>query len=351
MRPFEKSTPLALKILRFDRINLRYVSNSYMRVINMPALEDLSIWKCPGADALFAELSKPHLRPSHLKALRLYHHEDDQHYGAGALESFLQSTSGLVTLRIDIRNAKELPKEDCIIKHSASLESLSIYAFKNGPDVFRYSTGPLGRICSTCTGLRQLSITPPPTSSLLAYGNEDFETFLVSDEKFYFDFLLEASEVALSSGSTCPHISHQQTTSHVSSFINLTFAITTTISCPHSSPRLTALQEPNQNTNPDPRPASPPSPTSEPSTSAPGPPSKATNPSSPRTAAPSTPTSFPSTPTSCNASPNASSTAPTTTPPSRSYLPTLPTAPSAPPSSTLSPSAATISPFSATGST
>jgi hypothetical protein len=182
MRPFEKSTPLALKILRFDRINLRYVSNSYMRVINMPALEDLSLFDCPGADALFAELSKPHLRPSHLKALRLYHHYDDQHYSAGALEGFLQSTSGLVTLRIDIRNAKELPKDDCIIKHSASLESLSIYASMTGPDVFRYSTGPLGRICSTCTGLRQLSITPPPTSSLLAYGDEDFETFMVSDE-------------------------------------------------------------------------------------------------------------------------------------------------------------------------
>lgn len=59
MRPFEKCTPLVFKVLQLDRISLRYVSNSYMRVINMPALEDLSIWECPGADALFAELSKP----------------------------------------------------------------------------------------------------------------------------------------------------------------------------------------------------------------------------------------------------------------------------------------------------
>lgn len=184
MRPFENCTPLALKVLQLDRINLRYVSNSYMRVIDMPALEDLSIWECPGADALFAELSKPHLRPSHLKTLRLYHHDDDQHYGVGALERFLRSTSGLVTLRIDFSNTKELPKDDCIIKHSSSLESLSIYASKTDTDVFHYSTGPFSRICSTCTGLRQLSITPPPRASLLAGGNEDSRTFLVSNGTF-----------------------------------------------------------------------------------------------------------------------------------------------------------------------
>ena len=182
MGPFETCTPLALKVLQLDMINLRYVSNSYMRVINMPALEELSIWECPGADALLAELSKPHLRPSRLKTLRLYHRDDDQHYGVGALENFLRSISGLVTLRIEISHAEELPNDDSITKHSASLQSLSVYASKTDTTLIQYGTGALGRICSACTGLRQLSITPPPKSSLFSTGNEDFDTFLVSKE-------------------------------------------------------------------------------------------------------------------------------------------------------------------------
>ena len=183
MMPFESCTPLALKVLQLDNINLRYVSNSYLRVINMPALADLSIWECPGADALFAELSKPHLRPSHLKTLRFCHHDDDQYYGLDALEGFLRSITGLVTLRIDISNTRELPKDDCITKHSASLESLSIFASKSDADFFQYSTGVLSRMCSACTGLHQLSIAPPSRPATL--GNsasiENFETFLVSN--------------------------------------------------------------------------------------------------------------------------------------------------------------------------
>ncbi len=123
----------------------------------MPALEELSIWERPGADALFNELNKPHLRPLHLKTLRFYHHEDDQHYGLGALQGFLRSTSGLVTLHTEISNTQGLPKAECIVKHSASLESLSVNVSKTDMDIFQYCPYVFTVICGTCRRLRQLS--------------------------------------------------------------------------------------------------------------------------------------------------------------------------------------------------
>ena len=180
MRPFENCVPLVLKSLYIDNISLRYVSSSYMRVIKMPALEELAIWECPGADALFAELSKPHQRPSGLKILQFYHHDDGQQDGLRALEGFLQSISGLVTLYIEIFNAQALPKEDCIIRHGASLAMLTLYAQKTDRDVLQYSTGAFDRICTSCTGLRQLSVTSPEQSASNALSSEEFGSFLVS---------------------------------------------------------------------------------------------------------------------------------------------------------------------------
>ncbi|KAI9871354.1 MAG: hypothetical protein M1830_002991 [Pleopsidium flavum] len=45
MRPFENCTPMTLKTLVLDKINLRYVSSSYMKVIKMAALEFIEIRK------------------------------------------------------------------------------------------------------------------------------------------------------------------------------------------------------------------------------------------------------------------------------------------------------------------
>lgn len=195
---FEDSTPLALKVLQLEWINLRYVSNSYMKVINMPALEELSIWECPGADALFDELKKPHLRPLFLETLRFYHHDDDQHYGLGALQGFLRSTSGLVTLHIEISNTQGLPKAECIVKHSASLESLSVYASKTDMNIFQYSPCIFSVICGTSRRLRRLSISFPPRSSLLENGNMDFDIFLVSDDT--------SLRLFLAGNSSCPEL-------------------------------------------------------------------------------------------------------------------------------------------------
>ncbi|KAI9878317.1 MAG: hypothetical protein M1830_001250 [Pleopsidium flavum] len=180
MRPFENCTPMTLKTLVLEKINLRYVSSSYMKVIKMAALEFIEIRKCPGADALFSELSKPHQRPLGLKTLRFYHHDDDQHYGLVAVEGFLQSTSGLVTLHIDIDNASALPKEDCVTRHSKTLTSLSINSQNTSYAVYEYSSGAFDKICTACTGLRQLSVTFPETSALDAFGSQAFEAFLHS---------------------------------------------------------------------------------------------------------------------------------------------------------------------------
>ena len=181
MRPFESCTPLTIKFLFLEKINLRYVSTTYMKLIKMPALEHLELRKCAGADALLSELSKPHQRPAGLKVLRFFHQDDDQHYGLGALEGFLRSVSGLETLHVDIDNAEAPPKDDCITRHSKSLNSLSMHAQRDSSLIWAYAHGAFNKICKECSELRQLSVTFPDTPVYLADLSEEFTNHLVSE--------------------------------------------------------------------------------------------------------------------------------------------------------------------------
>ena len=56
--PFEKCTPLAIRDLTLQKINLRYAADTYCRVIDFRAIKALRVFGCSGADSLFAELSK-----------------------------------------------------------------------------------------------------------------------------------------------------------------------------------------------------------------------------------------------------------------------------------------------------
>ena len=180
MMPFETCTPMVLKKLSIDNTDLRYAADTYMKLIKFSALESLVIGGCRGADAVFAQMSKPHLRPTKLKKIRWFHGDDSTE--AHALEAFdglLGATSALEILHVDIKGFDELPNPAAIAHHGKTLQVLGIRGRSASSEPVRYESDQLDEICTACTKIRQLSITFPATSVSDAHPSSDFKTHLV----------------------------------------------------------------------------------------------------------------------------------------------------------------------------
>lgn len=86
---------MTLKKLTIDNIDLRYAADTYMKLIKFSALESLVVGGCAGADAVFAQMSKPHLRPGNLKKLRWFHEADRETHVLESFEGLLEAITGL----------------------------------------------------------------------------------------------------------------------------------------------------------------------------------------------------------------------------------------------------------------
>ena len=181
MMPFETCTPIVLKKLSIDNVDLRYAADTYMKFIKFSALESLVIGGCRGADSVFAQMSKPHLRPNKLKKIRWFHGEEtSETYALEAFDGLLEAISGLEILHIDIKNFSALPNPTAIAHHGKTLKVLGIRSRKAvaDPQLITYESEQLDEICTACTKLRQLSITFPNTSVSDARPSSDFKAHL-----------------------------------------------------------------------------------------------------------------------------------------------------------------------------
>lgn len=137
-----------------------------------------------GADILFSQLSKPHLRPSKLKNLRWLQEDTNEPHALEAFEGLLEGLSGLEILHIDINNMQVLPKPAALAHHGKTLKSLFVRSAANtsaanSPRINTYETHEFDVICTGCTELRQLSVTFPPTVVSHAVLDSDYKSFLV----------------------------------------------------------------------------------------------------------------------------------------------------------------------------
>ena len=180
MMPFETCTPMVLKKLSIDNIDLRYAADTYMKFIAFSALESLVIGGCQGADAVFAQMSKPHLRPTKLKKIRWFHGEEPtQTHALEAFDGLLEAINGLEILHVDIKHFNGLPSTTAIAHHGKTLQVLGIRSRNAESNAIRYESEQLDEICSACTELRQLSCTFPSTSVSDAHPSSEFKQHLV----------------------------------------------------------------------------------------------------------------------------------------------------------------------------
>jgi len=92
LQPFSKCTPLALKEITLQKINLRYAASTYCKLIDFRSIKSIRIFTCAGADALFAELSTSTKLPEKLETLEFKHDDNNENDGLGALDDFLYVT-------------------------------------------------------------------------------------------------------------------------------------------------------------------------------------------------------------------------------------------------------------------
>ena len=187
LMPFDTCTaPMILKKLSIDNIDLRYAADTYMKFIKFSSLESLVIGGCIGADAVFAQMSKPHLRPTNLEKIRWFHEDSNEPHALEAFEGLLDALTKLKILHVDLNNIVGLPRAGAIAHHGRTLRSLSVRSRMHHTDTQMYDSEQFDEICSNCLELRQLSITFPPTSVTDAAPSHDFKTYLVSSERLYF---------------------------------------------------------------------------------------------------------------------------------------------------------------------
>ncbi|CAI6334961.1 unnamed protein product [Periconia digitata] len=178
MQPFEKCTPIALKEVTLQKINLRYAASTYCKIIDFRSVNSIKLFFCPGADALLAELSKSTLLPNKLETLQVKHSDNAENDCLGALDGFMCLVSGIQQLTLDISFAKQLPASAGIIRHGKTLKQLNIHA-SEGDDcepesVFDYSS--FSQICKGCPLLEQISVAFPSVS-VLDTKQESFVNF------------------------------------------------------------------------------------------------------------------------------------------------------------------------------
>ena len=184
--PFQSCTPMSLKFLSLNRINLRWAAQTYMKVIQFPNLEELEIRCCLGADALFAEMSKPAKRPDKLECLTYVQAADGRtlQYIQSSLENFLQSISTLKKLYVNFVDGNNLPKVEAICNHAGTLKSLILHSSHLSVGSFlsyrTYSKEYFARLCKECTKLEQLAIALPANNVLEENFSDNFLEYLVS---------------------------------------------------------------------------------------------------------------------------------------------------------------------------
>ena len=191
MMPFETCTPMILKKLSIDNIDLRYAADTYMKFIKFSALESLVIGGCQGADAVFAQMSKPHLRPTKLKKIRWFHGEEPtETHALEAFDGLLEAISGLEILHVDVNHFNGLPNPTGIAHHGKTLQVLGIRSRDTHSNPIKYESEQLDEICTACTELRQLSITFPSTSVSDAHPSPEFKQHLVGRRQLVAAFKL-----------------------------------------------------------------------------------------------------------------------------------------------------------------
>ena len=178
--PFDRcTTPMTLKKLTLDNVDLRYAADTYMKFIRFSALESLVVGGCTGPDAVFSQMSKPHLRPNRLKKLRWFHEVAGETHALEAFEGLLEAIVGLEVLLVDSNHIAGLPKAAAISHHGKTLQVLSIRSRMPSTAILLYESEQIEEICNNCLELRQLSITFPITSVSDAEPSSDFTTYLV----------------------------------------------------------------------------------------------------------------------------------------------------------------------------
>lgn len=192
MRPFEKCTPLALKEITLQKINLRYAASTYCRLVDFRSVKSIRVFACAGADVLFAELSKSTKLPEKLETLEFKHDDNHENDGLGALDGFMCLVSGIKTLTVDLTYAKALPAAPGIVRHGKTLKHLNVHASRIPDDcddeiVYDYSS--FSQICKECPLLEQVSVAFPPVSVIRSkqdsFINFEVGQSLMNDTQLY----------------------------------------------------------------------------------------------------------------------------------------------------------------------
>jgi hypothetical protein len=181
MRPFDKCTPLALKDITLQKISLRYAANTYCKLINFRSVTSIKIFACPGADSLFAELSKSTMLPDKLETLEFKHDDNTENEGLDALDGFMCLVSGLQNLTIDLTFAKSMPASAGVIRHGKTLKMLNVHASRSDDcdEELVYDYASFAQICKECSLLEQVSVAFPPVS-IIRIKQDTFINFEVS---------------------------------------------------------------------------------------------------------------------------------------------------------------------------
>ena len=180
--PFESCKPMALRDLTLQKINLRYASDTYCRFIDFHSVKALRIFGCPGADSLFAELSKSQKLPEKLETLEFKHDDNPENDALNALDGFLCLATGVRVLTLDVCYAKTLPSAAGIARHSRTLKELNVHASRGDgeEEELVYDFDDFEKICKTCTKLEQVSVAFP-TTSIIRSSSDQFTAFEVCD--------------------------------------------------------------------------------------------------------------------------------------------------------------------------
>ncbi|KAF2807808.1 uncharacterized protein BDZ99DRAFT_572704 [Mytilinidion resinicola] len=178
LQPFEKCTPLGLREITLQKINLRYAAETYCKFINFHNIKSLRVFGCPGADALLAELTRSTKLPEKLETLEFKHDDNVENDALNALDGFLCLVSGIKILTIDITYAKALPAAAGIVRHAKTLKELNVHA-STVDDIEHehiYTFPDFQSICNDCTLLEQISAAFPNTS-VIRHNSDQFLAF------------------------------------------------------------------------------------------------------------------------------------------------------------------------------
>lgn len=185
MQPFDRCTPMALQEITLQKLKLRYVADTYCKLIDFRTVKSIRVFGCSGADALFAELSKSTKLPDKLETLEFKHEDNNENDGLGAVDGFLCLVSGIKVLTLDLTYSKSLPAAAGIVRHGKTLKQLNVHA-STGPDTcdeeLVYDYASFSQICKDCPLLEQVSVAFPQVSVIRSKNDSfvDFENCLGS---------------------------------------------------------------------------------------------------------------------------------------------------------------------------